>query len=117
VTEATNSIGAHTTISLVKKGYYVFAGVTSLSEGHRLKTFLSASKQHLLIPVLLDVTQTAVVEKAIQTITHYLVNLEAEEDRNLIAIINTTSSSYTAPLESVPAQDWMRSKPHSLTYV
>jgi NAD(P)-dependent dehydrogenase (short-subunit alcohol dehydrogenase family) len=107
ITGATTSIGGHCAVTLVERGFTVFAGVSQLTDAHKLKGFLSPGKQQNLIPVLLDVTKSDHIDKALLTISHHFSALP-EHDRHLIGIVNCAGMPCVGPLESILVQDWLK---------
>jgi NAD(P)-dependent dehydrogenase (short-subunit alcohol dehydrogenase family) len=107
ITGASTSIGGNCATTLAEKGFTVFAGVSQLTDAHKLKGFISPEKQHNLIPVLLDVTKADHIDKALQTVMHHFSSLH-EHDRHLIGIVNCVGVPCVGPLETIQSQDWLR---------
>ncbi|KAI8892531.1 hypothetical protein BC833DRAFT_611396 [Globomyces pollinis-pini] len=105
ITGASSGIGGHVAVQLAEKGYVVYAGVRSLPDAHRLKAHISPHNQHLVVPVLLDITNTTQVQNAVQSVMHHFGSA-SEDQKHLIGIINCAAVSTPGPLETISAQDW-----------
>lgn len=76
-------------------------------DAHRLKAFISQSKQNLLIPILLNVTDQNQISDAVEIVTQRMA-LMSNDSNHLIGILNCTEISHKGPLEAVSTDDWLR---------
>jgi hypothetical protein len=67
VTGASTGIGEDAAVTLAKKGFLVFAGVRKAEDGEKLK-----EQEPSIVPVILDVTQQAHIDKAVAFVTSEL---------------------------------------------
>ncbi|GIV96251.1 MAG: short-chain dehydrogenase/reductase [Herpetosiphonaceae bacterium] len=96
VTGASSGIGAACALRLARQGYTVFAGVRTQADGETLR---SASSR--LIPLLLDVTDPAVVHAAVQFVTTTL----DVQGSTLKGLINNAGIAVPGPLECIQIDD------------
>ena len=96
VTGASSGIGRATALLLASEGYSVLAGVRKPEDGQSL---LDEARGELE-PVLLDVTDSAAIEAAAETVR------EHSRGGGLAALVNNAGSAHTGPLEFVPLDDF-----------
>jgi len=95
ITGASSGIGEACALYLDELGYRVFAGVRRLSDGDMLKAKASAR----LTPVLLDVTDIASLDRAVETVR------AAVGAAGLAGLVNNAGIGIGGPLEVVPLAD------------
>jgi NAD(P)-dependent dehydrogenase (short-subunit alcohol dehydrogenase family) len=96
ITGASSGLGRAAAIHLSELGYRVFAGVRTESSATELSLVPSSAGE--LIPVILDVTDTASIAQAGQLVEHWC------SDTGLWAVVNNAGISISAPLECVPTE-------------
>ena len=94
ITGASSGLGKAAAIHLTELGYRVFAGVRTESSAAELSVMASSTGE--LIPVILDVTDTASIAQAGQLVEQWCSNT------GLWAVVNNAGISISAPLECVP---------------
>lgn len=95
VTGASSGIGEATALRLDRRGWQVFAGVRRPTDGERLQQ----QGGELLQPLLLDVTDEAMIASAVDTIRHAIGN------RGL-AVVNNAGVAVGGPVEYLPLDEW-----------
>lgn len=95
ITGASSGIGKACALRLDQLGFHVFAGVRRESDGEALRC--EASDR--LIPLVIDVTDTASIAAAVVVVT------DATADRGLVALINNAGIAVAGPLEFLPLAD------------
>lgn len=95
ITGASTGIGEACALYLDELGYRVFAGVRRSSDGEVLKAKASAR----LMPVLLDVTDVASIDRAVETVK------QAVGAVGLAGLVNNAGIGIGGPLEVVPLAD------------
>jgi NAD(P)-dependent dehydrogenase (short-subunit alcohol dehydrogenase family) len=98
VTGASSGIGSACALKLDQAGYRVFAGVRLESDAQRLRQQASP----LLTPVLLDVTDKALIAAAVSQVE------EAVNDAGLVGLVNNAGIAVPAPLEVIPLAELRR---------
>jgi NAD(P)-dependent dehydrogenase (short-subunit alcohol dehydrogenase family) len=101
ITGASSGLGRAAAIHLSELGYRVFAGVRTESSAAELSGVPSSTGE--LIPVKLDVTDTASIAQAGELVEHWC------SDTGLWAVVNNAGISISAPLECVSV-DVMRAQ-------
>jgi NAD(P)-dependent dehydrogenase (short-subunit alcohol dehydrogenase family) len=96
ITGASSGLGKAAAIHLTELGYRVFAGVRTESSAAALSGVPSSTGE--LIPVILDVTDTASIAQAGQLVEHWC------SDTGLWAVVNNAGISISSPLECVPME-------------
>ena len=94
ITGASSGLGRAAAIRLSELGYRVFAGVRTESSATELSLVPSSAGE--LMPVILDVTDTASIAQAGQLVEHGC------SDTGLWAVVNNAGISISSPLECVP---------------
>jgi NADP-dependent 3-hydroxy acid dehydrogenase YdfG len=93
---AAKGVGAHAALTFVQQGYLVFAGVREEMEGERLKRHaLNVRASGILIPVMLDVTQTDTIDSAV---SHIQATMEVYNAK-LVLLFNNAGYCLCIPLE------------------
>ena len=95
ITGASSGIGEACALYLDELGYRVFAGVRKPADGEALKA--KASKR--LTPVILDVTDVALIDRAVETVK------AAVGVAGLAGLVNNAGIGIGGPLEVVPLAD------------
>jgi NAD(P)-dependent dehydrogenase (short-subunit alcohol dehydrogenase family) len=95
ITGASKGIGAATALYLDRRGLRVFAGVRREEDGVRLR----AQASDRLIPIMLDVTDTAAIEQARNVVQ------DAVED-GLAGLVNNAGIVVPCPIEVLPLEDF-----------
>ena len=95
ITGASSGIGKACSLFLDQRGYRVFAGVRTSSAADMLKTEASSR----LAPVMLDITDTAQIQRAVQEIKTNLAN-----SGRLVGLINNAGIILSGPLEFFPLE-------------
>ncbi len=98
ITGASTGIGAACALALDKLGYRVFAGVRNPADG----ATLAASASPRLMPIGLDVTDTASIAAAIHTVKA----MGGEE--GLAGLVNNAGIGVLGPVEALPLAEWRR---------
>ncbi|MGA6828394.1 SDR family oxidoreductase [Nitrospira sp. NS4] len=98
ISGASTGIGAACALHLDRLGFTVFAGVRREADGELLKAEASPRLQ----PVLLDVTDTASIDRARQLIASLL------REAGLAGLVNNAGIAVAGPLEAVPIPDLRR---------
>lgn len=94
LTGASSGIGLACAFKLDQSGYRVFAGVRKESDAQRLRQQASP----LLTPVLLDVTDGALIAAMVSQVA------EAIDDTGLAGLVNNAAIAVPAPLEVIPLE-------------
>jgi NAD(P)-dependent dehydrogenase (short-subunit alcohol dehydrogenase family) len=94
VTGASTGIGEACAVELDRRGYRVFAGVRKEADGQRLRAAASAN----LIPLLIDVTNTAEIATAAETVR------EMQGATGLAGLVNNAGIAVAGPLEILPLE-------------
>ena len=95
ITGASSGIGEACALYLDELGYRVFAGVRQPADGDALKAQASAR----LTPVLLDVTDIASIDRAVETVK------AAVGPAGLAGLVNNAGIVVSGPMEVVPLAD------------
>ncbi|MCX5882156.1 MAG: SDR family oxidoreductase [Deltaproteobacteria bacterium] len=95
ITGASSGIGKACSLFLDQMGYRVFAGVRTSSAAEKLKTEASSR----LVPVMLDITNTNQIQRAVQEIK---TNLGISG--RLVGLINNAGIILSGPLEFFPLE-------------
>lgn len=95
ITGASTGIGSGCATGLVERGYQVFAGVRKPEDGERLVAQAGSG----LVPVHLDVTQSATIDAARKTLEETL------GDRGLDGLFNNAGISVAGPIEFLSLDD------------
>ena len=98
ISGASTGIGAACALHLDRLGFTVFAGVRREADGESLKAEASPRLQ----PVLLDVTDSASIDRARQLIASLV------REAGLAGLVNNAGIAVAGPLEAVPIQDLRR---------
>jgi len=98
ITGASTGIGEACTLHFAGLGWQVFAGVRRDQDGDRLK----ASADGLVLPVEMDVTDLASVERGVKAIGAEL------NGAGLTALVNNAGIAVGGPVEYVPLEEWRR---------
>ncbi|HSN04717.1 MAG TPA: SDR family oxidoreductase [Nitrospira sp.] len=98
ISGASTGIGAACALHLDRLGFTVFAGVRREADGELLKAEASPRLQ----PVLLDVTDSASIDRARQLIASLV------REAGLAGLVNNAGIAVAGPLEAVPIQDLRR---------
>jgi NAD(P)-dependent dehydrogenase (short-subunit alcohol dehydrogenase family) len=96
VTGASSGLGRAAALHLGELGYRVFAGVRTESSAAELRRPSCSTGE--VIPVILDVTDTASISQAGESIERRCV------DTGLWAVVNNAGIAISAPLECVPRE-------------
>jgi NAD(P)-dependent dehydrogenase (short-subunit alcohol dehydrogenase family) len=91
ITGSSTGIGRASALLLDKRGYQVFAGVRKSSDGDALRNASSGK----LIPVILDVTESESIAKAVKTVSE-------ETNGELYGLMNNAGISDGGPIELTP---------------
>lgn len=95
VTGASTGIGAETARYLGSRDFQVFGTVRDMNDGVALE-------RHGVVPIRMDVTDTASIEQARQSITSSI------RDRPLVGLVNNAGIATLGPLEHMPMEDFRR---------
>lgn len=98
ITGASTGIGEACARHLDRLGYDVFAGVRNTEDGERLKRHSSPR----LIPVWLDVTDSASIHLALGLVTDHL------KEAGLAGLVNNAGIVVAGPLEALPISQMRR---------
>lgn len=96
ITGASSGIGRTTAMHLDAQHYRVFAGVRNLADGERLKAVCSL----WLTPVVMDITKSDEIARAIQSVQQHL-----EPKDCLNGLINNAGAGVGGPLEFLSIED------------
>jgi NAD(P)-dependent dehydrogenase (short-subunit alcohol dehydrogenase family) len=96
ITGASKGIGRATALHLDRKGFTVFAGVRSTADGDSLCKEASPRLQ----PIVLDITNTAHIAQAAETVRKVVGN------NGLDGLINNAGIAVAAPLEFLPIDEF-----------
>jgi NAD(P)-dependent dehydrogenase (short-subunit alcohol dehydrogenase family) len=96
VTGASSGIGRACALHIDGLGYRVFAGVRTESAAESLRR--AASDR--LVPVLLDVTDTAAIDRAAASIE------SAIDERGMLGLVNNAGVAHGGPIEYLPIDEW-----------
>jgi NAD(P)-dependent dehydrogenase (short-subunit alcohol dehydrogenase family) len=96
VTGASSGIGRACALHIDGLGYRVFAGVRSESAAESLHR--AASDR--LVPVLLDVTDTAAIDRVASSIESAL------DGRGMLGLVNNAGVAHGGPIEYLPIDEW-----------
>jgi NAD(P)-dependent dehydrogenase (short-subunit alcohol dehydrogenase family) len=96
VTGCSTGIGKTCALTLVREGYRVFAGVRKQADGEALRAEAGSPK---LIPLLLDVTDAAQIERAAEATRHAL-----GDEGELAGLVNNAGIAVYGPLELLPIE-------------
>ncbi len=96
VTGASTGIGRACALHVDGLGYRVFAGVRTESAAESLRRAAS----NRLVPVLLDVTDTAAIDAAVGSIDSTL------DERGLVGVVNNAGVAHGGPIEYLPMEEW-----------
>jgi NAD(P)-dependent dehydrogenase (short-subunit alcohol dehydrogenase family) len=99
ITAASSGIGAACAKTFAKQGFWIFAGVRNLETEAALKLEVEDN----ITPVLLDVTNLAMIEAAVAQIDATL----CQQDRLLVGLLNNAAQEYMGPFELLPLE-WVR---------
>jgi len=91
ITGSSTGIGRASALRLDKEGFQVFAGVRKSSDGNALKNATSGK----LIPVILDVTESESIAKAVKTVSE-------KTNGELYGLMNNAGVPGGGPVELVP---------------
>lgn len=98
ITGTSTGIGNATVFDLLEKTQYtVFAGVRSTKDYDTWK----AMQKDRIVPVLLDVTNSASISNVVKLIKEYV----SKHNIPLISVINNAGTSYSAPFEYHPVSN------------
>lgn len=98
ITGASTGIGKACALWMDKLGFQVFAGVRKESDGENLRRQASAR----LVPITLDVTDSAQIERAVQMVA------AAVGDKGLVGLVNNAGVAIAGPLEYLPVEELRR---------
>ena len=98
VTGASSGIGAATVSRLATMGFHVFAGVRRQEDSDRVRE----SANGTVTPVMIDVTDSALIAAAAQTVE------QAVGEHGLAGLVNNAGIVTTGPLEFQPLDDFRR---------
>jgi NAD(P)-dependent dehydrogenase (short-subunit alcohol dehydrogenase family) len=98
VTGASSGIGRACALHLDGLGSRVFAGVRTESAAESVRR--AASDR--LVPVLLDVTDTAAIDMAVAFIESAL------DGRGLVGVVNNAGVAHGGPIEYLPIEEWRK---------
>ncbi|HWC39893.1 MAG TPA: SDR family oxidoreductase [Acidimicrobiales bacterium] len=96
VTGASTGIGRACALHVDGLGYRVFAGVRTEPAAESLRR----AGSNRLVPVLLDVTDTAAIERAVGSIDSAL------DGRGLLGVVNNAGVAHGGPIEYLPMEEW-----------
>lgn len=95
ITGASSGIGRACSLFLDRRGFRVFAGVRTSLAAEKLKTEASSR----LVPIILDITDSAQIQQAVQEIKIRLGN-----SGRLVGLINNAGIILSGPLEFFPLE-------------
>ena len=95
ITGASTGIGQAGALALDRRGYRVFAGVRNEADGRRL----CAAASPRIVPLLLDVTDTASIAQAARRVE------EAVGAAGLAGLVNNAGIVVAGPLELLPLDE------------
>jgi NAD(P)-dependent dehydrogenase (short-subunit alcohol dehydrogenase family) len=95
VTGASSGIGQATAQALAGRGFHVLAGVRRAEDAERLA-------RERIEPVIIDVTDAAAVANVAERVAN------DSSGRRLHALVNNAGIAVTAPIESIPMDEWRR---------
>ena len=95
ITGASSGIGKASSLFLDQMGFRVFAGVRTASAAQMLKTEASCR----LLPIMLDITDRAMIQQAVQEI-----NAQLGVPGRLVGLINNAGIILSGPLEFFPLE-------------
>jgi NAD(P)-dependent dehydrogenase (short-subunit alcohol dehydrogenase family) len=98
ITGASTGIGAACALALDKLGYRVFAGVRDKADGETL----TASAGPRLMPIGLDVTDSASIAAAVHTVRAMV------GEQGLAGLVNNAGIAVAGPVELLPITEWRR---------
>ena len=98
ITGASTGIGAACAVELDRRGFRVFAGVRSEEAAQNIRAKTSAR----LTPVLIDVTDAAMIAEAAKTIADFV------GEAGLAGLVNNAGIAIPGPLELVPMESWRK---------
>jgi NAD(P)-dependent dehydrogenase (short-subunit alcohol dehydrogenase family) len=105
VTGASTGIGRATALRLDRKGWRVFAGVRREEDAESLR----AEGSDRLVPVIVDVTDSAQIAAAAELIG------ERVGEAGLDGLVNNAGIAVLSPLETIPLEDFRRQIEVNLT--
>lgn len=100
VTGASTGIGAATAHHLAGLGHRVFAGVRSVGDGERLVADAPAGAAGTITPVIVDVTDKATIDAAVERIAGELGSMR------FAGVVNNAGVARGGPLEYLPLDEW-----------
>jgi NAD(P)-dependent dehydrogenase (short-subunit alcohol dehydrogenase family) len=92
VTGASSGLGRACVLYLAEKGYHVFAGVRSAADGESVR----AASIGKVDPILLDVTQSTMLETAVRHIRN--------DGAGLYGLVNNAGITVAGPIELLPLE-------------
>lgn len=95
ITGASTGIGEACALRMDHAGYMVFAGVRREADGEKLREKSSSR----LSPIMLDVTDTASIERAAETVRATV------GESGLTGLVNNAGISVPCPIEFIPLRD------------
>ena len=98
ITGASTGIGRSTALHLAAEGYTVFAGIRREADGAALVAAAPAAEAARIVPVLLDVTRDADIQRA-------LAQVEAHSSDSLYALINNAGFNLNGAFEYTGAAE------------
>ena len=98
ITGASTGIGAACALILDKLGYFVFAGVRKNEAAEKLQEQASPK----LKPIFLDVTDSASIQSAVETVTNVV------GDRGILGLVNNAGVAVPSPLELLPIAEFQQ---------
>lgn len=98
ITGASTGIGAACALILDKLGYFVFAGVRKNEDAEKLQEQASPK----LKPIFLDVTDSASIQNAVETVTNVV------GDRGILGLVNNAGVAVPSPLELLPIAEFQQ---------
>ena len=98
ITGASTGIGAACALILDKLGYFVFAGVRKNEDAEKLQEQASPK----LKPIFLDVTDSASIQSAVETVTNVV------GDRGILGLVNNAGVAVPSPLELLPIAEFQQ---------